>query len=79
MTKPEIAAKEPVGLELDPEQSYLWCACGKSKDQPFCDFTHKGTSIMPVRFSPDEKGEAWLCQCKQTKNPPYCDGSHNDL
>ncbi len=79
MSEPEIAAKEPTGVELKAEESYLWCACGKSKEQPFCDFNHRGTGIMPMRFSPEESGEAWLCQCKQTKTPPYCDGTHNSL
>ncbi|MDH4185104.1 MAG: CDGSH iron-sulfur domain-containing protein, partial [Nitrospinota bacterium] len=23
--------------------SYIWCGCGLSEDQPFCDNTHKGT------------------------------------
>ena len=79
MNKGEIAAKEPAGVELDAEKAYFWCTCGKSAKQPFCDGAHKGTDFMPVRFKPEESGEAWLCQCKQTSNGPYCDGAHNDL
>lgn len=79
MSEPDIAAKEPAGVELDPEKSYFWCSCGKSERQPFCDSAHKGLPFRPVRFSPEEAGEAWLCQCKQTKTPPYCDGTHNSL
>ncbi len=28
-----------------PAKSYWWCACGRSKSQPFCDGSHKGTRI----------------------------------
>ena len=38
----EIAAKEPKGVTLEAGKSYAWCACGLSKNQPFCDGTHNG-------------------------------------
>ena len=28
---------------------YWWCACGRSKNQPFCDGSHKGTSFTPEK------------------------------
>jgi len=74
----EIAPKEPKVLELEPG-SYYWCACGRSKNQPFCDGSHKGTGITPQAFEIQEKKKVALCQCKHTKNPPFCDGSHADL
>ena len=40
MKKPEIAAKSPAVMELEPS-TYHWCACGKSQNQPFCDDTHR--------------------------------------
>lgn len=79
MSDAEIAAKEPAGIELDAEKAYFWCTCGKSAKQPFCDGAHKGSEFKPMRFKPEDSGEAWLCQCKQTKNGPYCDGTHNSL
>ncbi|MEI6413514.1 MAG: CDGSH iron-sulfur domain-containing protein, partial [Pseudomonadota bacterium] len=54
---------------------YLWCACGRSKNQPFCDNSH-GTSCVPVKFSLTEPTEVWLCGCKTSSNKPFCDGSH---
>ena len=61
----------------------MWCACGRSKNQPFCDGSHVGTGITPKPFTADTDGEAFLCACKRTGTPPYCDGSHaqfgNDL
>jgi len=79
MDKPVIADNKPIKVNLDATETYYWCSCGKSKQQPFCDGSHAGTDFKPVAFSPDKTGEAWLCQCKHSKKPPYCDGSHNDL
>ena len=77
--KPQVADKHPIDVDLQAGRHYLWCACGRSEDQPFCDGSHAVTDLQPIAFSPGESGEAWLCMCKQTKNPPYCDGSHKCL
>jgi len=46
-----------------------------SRDQPFCDASHKGTSFKPVKFSLDEKSEKLhLCGCKLSSQAPFCDG-----
>jgi CDGSH-type Zn-finger protein len=74
-----IAAPEPIAVELEAGKKYFWCACGRSKNQPFCDGSHKGTGCEPVAFTAEKSGEAWLCRCKQTGNAPYCDGTHNKL
>jgi methylamine---glutamate N-methyltransferase subunit C len=79
MTQPRIAARTPIAVELKAGKEYHWCACGRSKNQPFCDGSHVGTDFEPVAFTPDEDGEAHLCRCKHTGNPPYCDGSHAGL
>ena len=78
MTNPKIAAKQPIGLELAPG-NYYWCACGKSKNQPFCDGSHAGSDFTPVPFKIEEKKTYFLCQCKHSKNKPFCDGSHRTL
>lgn len=78
MESPKIAAKFPAAVVLEPG-NYFWCACGKSKNQPFCDGSHQGSGIFPVQFKIDAKKEAFLCQCKQTKNKPFCDGTHRSL
>lgn len=79
MSKPTIADKKPIAVELKQGEEYYWCACGKSQNQPFCDGSHRGTSFTPKSFKATETGEAWLCQCKHTQNPPYCDGTHAKL
>ncbi|HGG60303.1 MAG TPA: CDGSH iron-sulfur domain-containing protein [Gammaproteobacteria bacterium] len=78
-SNPVVAQKKPCVIELEPGETYYWCACGRSKDQPFCDGSHAGTNMRPVEFSVDEKKKYGLCGCKHTKNPPFCDGSHKDL
>ncbi len=73
-----IAQRSPYVLELEPG-TYWWCACGRSKNQPFCDGSHKGTGITPVKFEITEKRKVALCGCKHTQTPPYCDGTHKTL
>ena len=76
MSKPDSPQDFPYVSELDTGD-YWWCACGKSKTQPFCDGAHKNTDFEPVKFTITEKKTYSLCGCKKSKNPPYCDGSHN--
>ena len=78
MKNPEIAAKVPAIMELEPG-TYHWCACGKSQNQPFCDGSHEGTDFTPLEFTIDEKKKVALCLCKRTKTPPFCDGAHKEL
>lgn len=79
MTQPRIAARSPIAVELEAGKEYYWCACGRSRNQPFCDGSHAGTDFTPLAFTAQEDGEAWLCRCKHSDNPPYCDGSHASL
>jgi CDGSH-type Zn-finger protein len=79
MTQPHIAAREPKPVELEAAKDYWWCACGQSKNQPFCDGSHKGGAFTPVQFKLDKAATKYLCMCKQSKNKPFCDGSHKAL
>ncbi len=76
--KAVIAQKGSYEVELEPG-TYFWCACGRSKNQPFCDGSHKVTDLEPVEFEVTEKKTVYLCGCKRSKNKPFCDGTHETL
>jgi CDGSH-type Zn-finger protein len=67
--------KQPFVVKL-ARGDYYWCACGRSKRQPYCDGSHRGTLISPMRVEQRESGEVKLCGCKESANKPYCDCSH---
>lgn len=75
-TLPVIANNRPKKETLEKGKEYYFCTCGRSKNQPFCDGSHAGTSFSPLGFTAEDSGDAYLCTCKHTKNPPYCDGTH---
>jgi len=56
-----------------------WCACGESKNKPYCDGAHReltsGIRSMKVDILED-KVVAW-CGCGKSQNKPFCDGSHS--
>lgn len=79
MSNPKIADKKPVKVELKKGEEHYWCACGLSKNQPYCDGSHRTTDITPKKFVAEESGDAYLCLCKHSKNAPYCDGTHAKL
>ena len=79
MSKPKIADRKPIKVELKKGDEHYWCACGLSKNQPYCDGSHRSTDITPEKFIAEETGDAYLCMCKHTKNVPYCDGTHAKL
>ncbi len=72
------AADEPIVVDVEAGKSYYWCACGKSKTQPFCDGAHADTDITPVQYDASESTTVYFCGCKATKNQPLCDGSHKN-
>jgi CDGSH-type Zn-finger protein len=64
---------------VEAGKSYWWCACGRSKSQPFCDGSHKGTGLSPVEYKAKRSRTVYFCGCKQTATPTICDGTHDSL
>jgi CDGSH-type Zn-finger protein len=79
MDGPIVAQRGPFGFKVEAGQKYFWCACGRSKGQPFCDGSHRGTGLTPVMFAAEKSEEVWFCGCKASGAKPFCDGSHNRL
>lgn len=79
MNKPIVADNKSIKVNLKEGRHYSFCTCGRSKSQPFCDGSHKGTGFTPLRFFAEREQVVGLCQCKQTKSPPFCDGSHKKV
>ncbi len=78
-TAPVVAQKAPYGIDTQAGKTYYWCACGRSAKQPFCDGSHKSTTLTPIAYTPEISGKVWFCGCKATANKPLCDGSHKKL
>ena len=47
-------------VNVEAGKSYWWCACGRSKSQPFCDGSHKGTAVHAAANSRPETTERGL-------------------
>lgn len=79
MAEPVIAQKSPYAVEVEAGKSYWWCACGKSKQQPFCDGSHKGSEFSPKEYKAEQSGTVYFCGCKHSANGALCDGTHKKL
>jgi len=78
MSEQAIASQnEPYAVDVEAGKEYYWCACGRSKTQPFCDGAHKGTGLEPNVFTAEKSGQVYLCGCRKSADAPFCDGSHN--
>jgi len=51
MSNAVIAQKSPFMIDLEENKDYFWCSCGKSSRQPFCDGSHMGSDLTPVKFN----------------------------
>lgn len=65
-------------MEMEPG-TYFWCACGRSKKQPFCDGSHKSTSFRPLKVVIDKPQRIKWCMCKYGENGAFCDNKHREL
>jgi CDGSH iron-sulfur domain-containing protein 3 len=77
--KAVIAGTKPIGVNVEAGKDYWWCACGKSKNQPFCDGSYKGSSFTPLQWTATESRRVAFCTCKQTTARPLCSGAHKAL
>ena len=78
MSEPLCPRKAPYVIQETPGEKW-WCACGRSKTQPFCDGSHAGSGISPIPVVIDEPRNVAWCGCKRSGKKPYCDGTHARL
>jgi CDGSH-type Zn-finger protein len=79
MAEPKVAQKGPYKVEVQAGKEYWWCACGQSKNQPFCDGSHKTTPFTPTPYKATESKAVFFCGCKHSAHKPLCDGTHAKL
>lgn len=79
MSDAVIAQKGPYVVAVEAGETYWWCACGRSKTQPFCDGSHEGSGLEPVEWTAEKSRKVAFCGCKHTATPAFCDGAHKDL
>ena len=65
----------PFEMHMQPGR-YLWCSCGESKKQPFCDGSHEQTGMFPKLVILEEAKMVSWCGCKSSEHAPFCDGTH---
>ena len=79
MSEPLMPSRMPYVAEVEKGKTYLWCACGRSATQPWCDGSHQGSGIEPLRYTAKYNERVWFCGCKRSRHAPLCDGRHNKL
>lgn len=76
MSNGKPTQQKPYLVEVEAGNSYFWCSCGESSNQPFCDGSHKGSEFSPIKHVAEKDGQIALCGCRQSSNKPLCDGTH---
>lgn len=75
MEKPLCPQRGPYEVKVEQGRTYVWCSCGRSANQPWCDGSHKGTRFEPITFVAPISNVFFMCGCKESDNPPYCFGN----
>ena len=73
MNKGQRAGEGSIVVEVEQDKSYYWCTCGQSKNQPFCDGSHKVTGYSNVPYKAIKDEIVFFCGCKKSSNKPLCD------
>lgn len=57
-------------------RKYAWCRCQKSATYPYCDGTHRGSEVTPLKVTFDQPQLVRWCGCGRSVGAPFCDGTH---
>ncbi|MHC5062638.1 MAG: CDGSH iron-sulfur domain-containing protein [Planctomycetota bacterium] len=59
-----------------PPGKYAYCQCKHSSRYPYCDGSHVGSDLRPIKVIFEEARRVAWCACGQSGDKPFCDGSH---
>jgi CDGSH iron-sulfur domain-containing protein 3 len=79
MSESIVAKKGSFPVDVEEGKTYFWCACGRSKSQPFCDGSHKEFGMSPEKWVAPATKTAFFCGCKKSGRAPLCDGTHSKI
>ena len=82
--QPRVAKRRSFKVELKKGETYYYCTCGYSDNQPFCDGSHSkvGSDFRPLKYTHEEEDtKRGMCGCKRNtlEKGPFCDGSHKTI
>ena len=77
--RPQNPHRGPSPVEVPAALFFGWGGGAPPATQPFCDGSHKGSGISPLKYHAEQSDTLYFCGCKHTQTPPCCDGSHNRL
>lgn len=70
--------KAPYIVEETAGTKY-YCLCGMTDNQPYCDGSHQGSGIAPMKVVIEKDRRCAYCGCRQSSELPFCDGTHSTI
>ena len=69
---------KPIVTEIKKGVHHI-CQCHTSDNLPYCDGSHEGTGMHPLKLEQQATKREAICQCGYSGNLPFCDGSHETV